>query len=167
MNKSIETALKTWYPKNHALHFDPIHPAMGLAGEIGEWINLHKKDEFKSGYELSKENEIDELGDIWYYLRILMYQFNFETYMTMYSPPATTLHHAMGELAQSSGEILSRVFPNSFNAHIVKYNIGNIFEHLDCYINGNLGMSLTELTEINWEKLKPGSTRGDEWVKSW
>lgn len=114
MDKAIEYALVTWYPKDHPLHLDPLHPAIGLAGECGELLDLYKKERFKTGYswwdcvhcsqpemEHSKNNSycgswwrkndnqtiytpkiLDELGDAWYYLRILAYQqdYTFKTY---------------------------------------------------------------------------------------
>jgi len=172
MNKAIEAALKTWYPKNHALHLDPIHPAMGLAGEIGEWINLHKKSEFKSGYKFTRKDELDELGDIWYYLRILAYQFEVESYMTMYKPPElpdTTfapLAWTTATSAESSGNILEQVLTTQ-NEVVVRYNITKILEDLDMYVQSELKLSLLKLTALNWEKLKPGSTRGEEWTSSW
>ncbi len=46
----IEKALKTWYPPDHFLHNDPLHPAIGLAGEAGELLDLYKKERFKEGF---------------------------------------------------------------------------------------------------------------------
>lgn len=49
MEKSIEQALITWYPKGHPLHLDLLHPAIGWAGEGGELVDLLKKQLFKGG----------------------------------------------------------------------------------------------------------------------
>ncbi len=160
MNEAIKTALRTWYPKNHALHLDPIHPAMGLAGEIGEWVNKRKKDLFKANYEWSDLDEIDELGDKWYYQRILSYQAEIDTAIYTF---------------------------NEFNPHIIMANMGiNAFEIWKCAETGKpfkkhlrkhqiwfntyleyIKITLDELTELNREKLKPGSARGEEWTSSW
>ena len=45
----IEKCLKTWYEPDHSLHLDPLHPALGLAGEAGELLDLYKKERFKDG----------------------------------------------------------------------------------------------------------------------
>jgi hypothetical protein len=47
MDKAIEQVLKTWYEPDHPLHLDPLHPAIGLAGEAGELLDLYKKEQFK------------------------------------------------------------------------------------------------------------------------
>lgn len=39
----IEKILKTWYPEDHPLHLDPLHPAIGLAGEAGGAIKAIQK----------------------------------------------------------------------------------------------------------------------------
>lgn len=171
MNNHIEISLRTWYPKDHPLHFDPIHPAMGLVGEVGEWINKHKKNRFKPDFNFVREDELDELGDIWYYLRILSYQFNVEKFITFYEPPLeltkNTLTHAMTSFSACSGKILSQAFSQYKSNTIIKYDIMNIYENLDLHLEFGLEVSLNELTALNWEKLKPGSTRGDEWTGSW
>lgn len=95
----IEMALKTWYDKDNPLHLDPLHPAIKLAGEAGELLDLYAKDRFKPGFSWwkckhcgfgdashsEKRREcpesslvytplvLDELGDLSYYLRVLAY----------------------------------------------------------------------------------------------
>lgn len=110
MDKTIQQALETWYPEDHPLHLDPLHPAIGLAGEAGKLLNLYKKERFKDGFSwwdcvhcgtqhkdrslistnvglFSASNfhivcngytpkVLDELGNFWYYLRILAWQCN-------------------------------------------------------------------------------------------
>ena len=97
MMNSIEKALKTWYPKDHPLHLDLLHPAIGLAGEAGELLDLYKKEAYKDGVSWwdcaycnsSQPNHyenrclaifeptqytpktLDELGDLWFYFSIL------------------------------------------------------------------------------------------------
>ena len=45
----IQRALETWYEPDHPLHNDPLHPAIGLAGEAGELLDLYKKEQFVDG----------------------------------------------------------------------------------------------------------------------
>jgi NTP pyrophosphatase (non-canonical NTP hydrolase) len=68
-------ALETWYEADHPLHSEKLHPAIGLAGEVGELLNLMKKHLFKPGYQADDLNFLDELGDCLYYLAILAHQF--------------------------------------------------------------------------------------------
>ena len=46
---------------------------MKLVGEVGEYIDLEAKGLYKPGRTITDEMRIDELGDIWYYLRIIAY----------------------------------------------------------------------------------------------
>lgn len=159
MNKAIETVLKTWYPKNHTLHLDPVHPAMGLAGEVGEILNKQKKALFKEGYEWPKEDELDELGDIWYYIRILTYQCEIE--MTKYPYPQKDIDITRSELALNATQILVNIRGNKpFKKELRKCQMW-----FNTYLK-ILKITLDELTALNWEKLKPGSIRGDEWTSS-
>jgi len=160
MNNAIELALKTWYPKNHPLHLDPIHPAMGLAGEAGEILNKRKKDLFKANYEWSDLDELDELGDIWYYIRILTYQYNME--MTSYPFLQKDLDIIRSGMALNATQICI----NAQKKKPFKKELRRCQMWLISYLE-QLEVTLAELTALNWEKLKPGSERGDEWTKSW
>lgn len=51
MNDAIELALKTWYAVDHPLHLNPRHPAIKLAGEAGEILDLYGKHECKPGFD--------------------------------------------------------------------------------------------------------------------
>lgn len=70
-NKAVEIALRTWYPKNHELYSNSHHPLGKLLGEWGELLDDYMKSLYKPGYVFKPE---DELGDNWYYLRILCNQ---------------------------------------------------------------------------------------------
>lgn len=48
-----------------------IPAVLGLAGEVGEVVELHKKLFFKPGYEATREQALDELADATYYLTVL------------------------------------------------------------------------------------------------
>lgn len=67
-------ALKTWYPLDHELHFDPLHPTLAIAGEAGELADQLKKHIWKPGVKYTKEEFLDELGDLLYYVAIRAYQ---------------------------------------------------------------------------------------------
>lgn len=49
-DESQMDALKTWYPIDHPLHFDPRHPCIKLAGEAGEILDLYGKEEYKPNF---------------------------------------------------------------------------------------------------------------------
>ncbi len=160
MNNHIEIALKTWYPKNHTLHLDPIHPAMGLAGEVGEILNKRKKDLFKENYEWSDLDELDELGDIWYYIRILSYQL--EIGITDHTFKVSDLDVIRASLLCNAAKVcLQSQKEKPFKSVLQKCQMW-----LNTYLKV-LEITLDELTTLNWEKLKPGSERGEEWTSSW
>ena len=69
-----QRALKTWYPEGHALHLDPLYPVLAIAGEAGEIADQWKKHQYKPGVEYTREQFLDELGDLLYYLAIRAYQ---------------------------------------------------------------------------------------------
>lgn len=74
--EATRKALKTWYPVGDELRFTLKPASMGLAGEVGELTDLSKKWSFKKGW--ADENDFKtlyghEVGDIWYYLRILSF----------------------------------------------------------------------------------------------
>ena len=72
MNDVIQQrALSTWHSNGFPAHLQRDHAILGLVGEAGELADLHKKDVFKPGHESSKQERIDELGDVLYYVAIL------------------------------------------------------------------------------------------------
>ena len=66
-------ALVTWYPVDHPLHYGLHHPLMKLVGELGEYIDLLAKKQYKPGKIVTDEMIEAELGDIWFYIRIIAY----------------------------------------------------------------------------------------------
>jgi hypothetical protein len=153
-DKAIDIALKTWYPKGHELHFNPHHPLGKLLGEWGELLDDYMKSLYKPGYVFEPE---DELGDIWYYLRILAYQgshilndiveyqdCNLDTII------ADVMMHTSRALFYESDN--RRFLDNSYSAII--------------QIAKRYNLTLDDLTASNWQKLKPGSKRGEEWMKA-
>jgi hypothetical protein len=158
-NEAVELALKTWYPKDHELHSNPHHPLGKLLGEWGELLDDYMKSLYKPGYEFEP---LDELGDIWYYLRILCYQkSNYE------SEP---IEFAMTGEADN----LIAITMYECSLAIINYYQGIPYSEfmLDiCYtamleICKRYDITLDQLTASNWEKLKPGSERGNQWMKA-
>lgn len=76
---NIEKALQTWYPDDNQKHLELLHPALALAGETGELLDLLKKHLFKPGVNWDDAGKYDipmiedELGDWTYYDRIIEY----------------------------------------------------------------------------------------------
>lgn len=66
-----QRALSTWHSNGFPIDLQRDHAILGLVGEAGELADLHKKDVFKPGHESSKQERIDELGDVLYYVAIL------------------------------------------------------------------------------------------------
>lgn len=154
-DEAIKLALRTWYPSNHKLHYDPHHPLMKLTGEWGELLDDYAKSIYKPDY---KFNSTDKLGDIWYYLRILCYQNKCDRHGFAYHP---TIYHMRTD---DIGFIIATAIFHSSEAlcSYFRGSSGSIF-YLDicysaiCLILERRGITLEELTESNWEKLKPGS----------
>lgn len=181
----IEKCLKTWYPPDHSLHNDPLHPAIGLAGEAGELLNLYKKEKFKDGFSWwdcvhcgRQEKEhfvggnrceyftrskkytpkiLDELGDAWYYIRILAYQ------------QGVDLSQWVHWMIISENEFLILSSLNFHCADLLKLydnnqiiNMGllrTVFGWLQNILS-LLDTTLDQLTELNWSKLKDGDNNG-------
>jgi hypothetical protein len=156
-NEAVELALKTWYSKDHELHFNPHHPLGKLLGEWGELLDDYMKSIYKPGYEFEP---LDELGDIWYYLRILCYQ------KSNYEPVEFTV--------TGKSDKLIAVAMHECSLILINYHQGISYSEfaLDvCYttmieICRRYDITLEQLTASNWEKLKPGSKRGNQWMKA-
>lgn len=50
-DSSQQKALATWYKPDNPLHNDPTHPAIKLAGEAGELLDLWGKHQYKPGFD--------------------------------------------------------------------------------------------------------------------
>lgn len=73
-------AWRTW--RDIGFWTDMEHLSLALVGENGEAAELLKKERFKPGWEMAPFARIDELGDLWYYCRIL----------GIYSNQSATMH---------------------------------------------------------------------------
>jgi hypothetical protein len=160
-NEAIELALKTWYPKDHELHSNPHHPLGKLLGEWGELLDDYMKSLYKLGYEF---NPLDELGDIWYYLRILCYQ------KSNYEPDCLYFTYTI----DNEIDFILAVAMHECSLALINHYQGIVYSEflLDiCYtamldICKRYDITLDQLTASNWEKLKPGSERGNQWMKA-
>ena len=74
MNRIQERCLETWYDEGHELYSDLRPGAMGLAGEVGEFVDEVKKGYYKPGHPLDSEVLIEELGDVLFYVSVLAAQ---------------------------------------------------------------------------------------------
>lgn len=156
-DEAIKLALKTWYPEGHSLYLNPHHPLGKLAGEWGELYDDYYKFLYKPGYKFEPLGS-GELGDIWYYLRILCHQskhvpqqITLPLYQDLDSLIEDTAHEVFGA---------SKLFRKykSYPTFCLDLSFATIARIcIDC------DFTITDLTEANWEKLKPGSERGNEW----
>ena len=75
---SIEFALRTWYKPEHDVpHDEQMNQAiLQLQSEAGEVAALWAKHLYKPGHQLEWGDVIDELGDVWYYVRIICHLCN-------------------------------------------------------------------------------------------
>ena len=138
--RAIELALKTWYDKDHPLHFEPLHPVLGLAGEAGELLDLYKKELYKEGvswwdcakckmakgYHFERDRikfcsidgatytpkVLDELGDLWYYLRILAYQLELPVATPLLQTHRPSVIIILTFLNSSAAELLEQLLPS-------------------------------------------------------
>ncbi len=156
MNKTTEQALKTWYPEYHPLHFLLHHPLGKLVGELGELLDDYMKHLYKPGYVFQPE---DELGDAWYYLRILAHQSSHE------------LRDSVDYTCVAIDQIIAQcIFVSSkwfcgTSLEPVSYKLNSIYSGI-VQVAERYSLTIDQLTASNWEKLKPGSERGEEWMKA-
>jgi hypothetical protein len=169
-NEAIEIALRTWYPKDHELHFNPHHPLGKLLGEWGELLDDYMKSIYKPGYVFQPE---DELGDIWYYLRILSYQRNhrlvFVSMEDFYQEKGVEylISSATNSVAVSFMNLIDHGFYPLFMLDLCYSILLELASNrFDICPEGEENSTLVQLTASNWEKLKPGSKRGEQWARA-
>jgi hypothetical protein len=160
-DNAIELALKTWYPSDHPLHLNPHHPLGKLLGEWGELLDDYMKLLYKPNY---KPHFADELGDIWYYIRILSYQQNYEPQafrMAKEYSPDKLIAMAITMVCSSFESLQSGKIEFPYRKHTLDTSYTVLLILLE-----RIGLTLDELTQLNWQKLQPGSARGEEWMKA-
>ncbi len=165
----IDLVLRTWYPKDHPLHFDLHHPLGKLVGEWGELLDDYMKYLYKPEYEFQP---LDELVDIWYYLRILAYQ----TGVELKQGPIPILgdyghiksiDYLISRSIEKANEALrlsieeGRKAVISIAPYILRYNYCILIETCEL-----CNLTIDQLTKASWQKLGPGSKRGEEWMKA-
>lgn len=180
-----QKALTTWYQPSDPRYLDPRHPLIKLAGEAGEILDLFGKEEYKPGFDWwdckycgndAQKHEwraawdkngiecrnytplvLDELGDYWYYLRILTWQQGIsienwvkELEILNYNNPNLTILYCLSTMAKDSSEALYNFV--EFDTVSINGLIWNSFVYflrllkiLDC--------TLDRLTELNYQKL--------------
>jgi hypothetical protein len=118
------------------------------------------KSIYKPGYVFEPE---DELGDIWYYVRILCYQRKFVpkfvTCEDSEMPLEKLLAITINETSLVFFAVCCNIEPDDNIFLNISYN--TIRRICQCY-----NLTFDQLTDSNWQKLKPGSERGDEWMKA-
>ena len=69
-------ALETWHGKDVPINEQINHAMLQLAAESGEVVKHWAKHMYKPGHEISRDIVLDELGDLWYYVRIIAYLYD-------------------------------------------------------------------------------------------
>jgi hypothetical protein len=159
-DEAVNLSLKTWYPKDHELHMNSHHPLGKLLGEWGELLDDYMKSIYKPGYVFEPE---DELGDIWYYVRILCYQEGHKPVLGNTDLDIQYDKLFSLTIIELSIAFFSVCLKESYADYCSTLNI--VYTALFLFAR-EYNLTLDDLTHSNWEKLKPGSERGDEWMKA-
>lgn len=166
----IAKALNTWYDYENYMHFTKINPLMGLVGEVGELVDYMKKSAFKPNFTFDRLKFADELGDFWYYFRILTYQANgkisnFDKISKFGDDYYSGVTDCLAVMADEAATLLkSYTHNNSIRNDIVLSALNEIFLTIQFLLN-KINMTIEELTELNYIKLNgDGNTRGKEWA---
>lgn len=158
MDQKILKALETWHGGDS---LDArINMALSLMGEMGEVTNLYRKMFFKPGYEgLDRDIALDELGDVWYYIRIFAYldnQHDLEPITNNSGSYGSSILHrdAIINVLTSLHELCLKVENWALQRHwfSTKELLGNLILQLS-FLLRQWECSLDELTELNYQKL--------------
>lgn len=182
----IELSLLTWYYPDNPLYKNPEHPTIKLAGEIGELLDLYGKHIYKPDFnwmncKYCKQNEVfhtvcdniiycdkgnteylplvlDELGDIWYYLRILAWMYDIELRISDRQYMDYSILGSL-QIIYSSASIILRVlnWDDTTNKGKRIDNLLTIYKHLNLILD-HLDTPIEDLTLINYQKLVLDST---------
>lgn len=182
----IKLALQTWYAPDSESYRDAMHPALKLAGETGELLDLYAKHLFKPNFnaftckncaEVKEEHNndgtcydwyqnsdyslrfvsrfFDELGDVWYYLRILAFIKEIELTRLNWNLNDDLLYN-LGKLnfcaaTIASGMVEHKSFDGGWLEFCYRYFVAICF---------NLGITEEEVTQLNYEKLNIKGAHG-------
>ncbi len=106
-------ALETWHNKDVPVDEQINHAMLQLAAEAGEVVKLWAKSRYKPGHEITREMVIDELGDLWFYVRIVCYLFGISTEeLTRYHADKLALNDSHGWNG-SSEKVMERIINDS------------------------------------------------------
>ncbi len=174
----IDKALKTWYEPDNPLYCDPEHPTLKLAGKIGELLDLYAKHKYKPNFDwtdckhckrpgiehnveaqcnpayspdtIYTEMVLDELGDIWYYLRILAWMND-----------VSFSHNRIANSKHPSLYYIKAMYSYANNALQSGFGWEPILVGTHFHLTGilfNLDYTLDQLTELNYQKLNSEPT---------
>ncbi len=163
-----EKALKTWYQPENPLYNNPEQPTIKLAGEIGELLDLYGKHTYKPRFDWMQcktcknldithfghnnvPTVLDELGDIWYYLRILAWMWDID----IQTEPEDEKDNF--ELIKEMYSLANIILQNDWTMWKKSYIIEQLFFNFVDLLS-NCGYTLDELTELNYIKLNSGDT---------
>jgi hypothetical protein len=174
MQKAIKKALETWHNPDNPLYHGFRHPTLKLAGEIGELLDLYAKHKFKPRFDWMQckycgnfglahqdpESDcweyvplvLDELGDIWYYLRILAW-INDSDITYDYSHCDSTQSLIIDMYSQANAVLQGIFGKDRFNVDRLKIIYGHSIKLLAL-----LDTDIDELTELNYQKLNSEPT---------
>lgn len=182
-DKYQELALKTWYTPDNPLYLGPRHPLIKLAGEAGELLDLYGKHEYKPDFDwwdckichcskfahgesTTKCNNnytpfvLDELGDLYYYLRIVTWQQKISIEEWLQQKPfgqwaiSKDLDYILARIASdASGMLVWQLEENQIDIH----DLRSVFDWFIALLS-KLDCSLDHLTELNYKKLNSEPT---------
>lgn len=181
-----QKALTTWYQPDDPRYLDPRHPLIKLAGEAGELTDLYGKEEYKPNFswwdckKCKKGKELhhtilaihdgcqnytplvlDELGDYFYYLRILTWQkqVTFTSICKEFEEGANKWYYSQGDLLYSlsclnwaSSELLIDWVRKDVNKIVTLGGLKDCTFYLLAILS-KLDCTLDRLTELNYQKL--------------
>ncbi len=167
---ATEQALRTWYPKDHPLHYDLHHPLGKLVGEWGELLDDYMKWRYKPGYGRLAGLPFEPLGelvDVWYYSRILPYQveINLELIRSFEALTIDDVDYLIATAIQKINHNFIALILGDLDMQKLKGALHYNYAVLNrvCELSD---LTIDQLTEASWEKLRPGSERGEEWMKA-
>lgn len=184
MDKYQEKALASWYKEGHPLRLELRHPLIKLAGEAGELLDLYGKNEYKPNFNwwnckyckktvddhIPTNNPIcnnytplvlDELGDWWYYLRIVMWQQQIDIPKPDGVLKVNDLTICLSKLSMLSSSILDHWLEYK---RVDYYDLINLF-HWFIYILNHIDYTIDDLTDLNYKKLNSEPTQHG-WAKA-
>lgn len=129
------------------------HLLLALMGENGEMAELLKKERFKPGYQMPPFARVDELGDVWYYTRILGIHLN--------KAASRSVGYAYTEMGFLKCHIKINAIVAQMGTHVLErqqmtnVSIMDLTWPIGCALEA-LHWTFDELTLLNWWKLSGG-----------